>query len=48
MTHFFLYLEQEKRYDIEILSIDRVLDEEHFHKKIMPKPTPRLLFNFGE
>ena len=28
-----LYLEKEKRYDIENLSIDRVLNKEHFYGK---------------
>ena len=37
MTHFASYLQKEKRYDIETLSIDRVLPKEHFHGKIMQK-----------
>ena len=37
ITHFIWYYEKEKRYDIENLSIDRVLDREHFHGKIMQK-----------
>ena len=31
----------EKRYDIETLLIDRVLNEEHFNAKIMQKSSPR-------
>ena len=37
ITHFGWYLEKEKRYDIETLSIDRVLNKEHFYGKIMQK-----------
>ena len=37
MTHFVWYLEKEKRYDIETLSIDGVLNKEHFYGKIMQK-----------
>ena len=37
ITHFVWYLEKEKRYDIETLSIDRVLNKEHFYGKIMQK-----------
>ena len=37
VTHFVWYLEKEKRYDIETLSIDRVLNKEHFHEKVMQK-----------
>ena len=37
ITHFVWYLEKEIRYDIESLSIDRVLDKEHFYGKIMQK-----------
>ena len=37
MVHFVSYLEKEKRYDIETLSTDRVLNEEHFYGKIMQK-----------
>ena len=37
ITHFAWYLEKEKRYDIETLSIDAVSDNEHFYRKIMPK-----------
>ena len=36
-THFVWYLEKEKRYDIETLSIDGVSDNEHFYRKIMQK-----------
>ena len=31
ITHFVWYLKKEKRYDIETLSIDRVLNKEHFY-----------------
>ena len=34
IIHFVWYLEKEKKYDIEILSIDRVLSKEHFYQKI--------------
>ena len=37
ITHFVWYLGKEKRYDIETLSIDRVLNKEHFYGKIMQK-----------
>ena len=37
ITHFVWYFGKEKRYDIETLSIDRVLNKEHFHGKIMYK-----------
>ena len=37
ITHFVWYLGKEKRYDIEILSIDTILNEEHFYGKIMQK-----------
>ena len=37
ITHFVWYLEKEKRYDIETLSIDRVLNKENFYGKIMQK-----------
>ena len=37
MTQFAWYLEKEKRYDIKTLFIDRVLNKEHFHGKIMQK-----------
>ena len=35
ITHFVWYLEKEKRYDIETLAIDAVLNKEHFYEKIM-------------
>ena len=35
--HFVLYLEKEKRHDIETLSIDRVLNKEHFYETIIQK-----------
>ena len=37
ISHFVWYPEKEKRYDIEILSIDGVSDKEHFYRKIMQK-----------
>ena len=37
ITHFVLYIEKEKRYDIEPLSIDRVLSKKHFDGKSMQK-----------
>ena len=35
ITHFVWYLEKELRCDIETLSVDRELNEEHFYGKIM-------------
>ena len=37
LTHFVWYLEKEIRCDIETLSIDRVLNMEHFYGKIIHK-----------
>ena len=37
LTHFVWYLKKEKRYDIETLSVDRVLNKEHIYWKIMQK-----------
>ena len=37
ITHFIWYLKKEIRYDIETLSIYRVLNKEHFHEKIIQK-----------
>ena len=37
ITHFVWYLEKDKRCDIETLSIDRILNKEHFYGKIMQK-----------
>ena len=37
ITHFNWYLKKEKRFDIETLSIHRVLLKGHFHEKIMHK-----------
>ena len=37
ITHFVWYLEEEKRCSTETLSIDRVLNKEHFYGKIMLK-----------
>ena len=36
-THFVWYLEKERRYGIETLTIDTVLNKEHFCGKIMQK-----------
>ena len=51
-TNFVSYFEREKRHDIETLSIDRVLNKEHLHKKpcrkYAPKANSRPLFNFGK
>ena len=41
ITHFVWYLKKEKRYDIETLSIDRVLNKEHFYWKTMQKMCTR-------
>ena len=42
----------EKRYDIETLSIDRLLNNEHFLekscRKCAPEASPRPLFDFGK
>ena len=52
ITYFVSYLEKKKRYDIEILSIDTVLNKERFHGKFIqkhaPKANPRPIFNFGK
>ena len=37
ITHFVWYLEKKKRYDIETLSIGRVLNKENFYGKVMQK-----------
>ena len=37
ITHYVSYLEKEKRYHVETLAIDTVLNKEHFHGKIMQK-----------
>ena len=44
MTHFVQYL-KEKRYDIETLSIDRVLNNEQFYWKIMQKMYQKLFLD---
>ena len=41
ITHFVCYLKKEKRYDIETLCTDRVLNKEHFYWKIMQKMCTR-------
>ena len=33
--HFVWYLEKEKKYDIETLSFDGILNKEHFYGKII-------------
>ena len=43
ITHFVWYLEKEKRYEIETLFIDRVLNKEHFHGKNMLKMCSKLV-----
>ena len=51
-THFVWYLGKGKSYDIQTLSVDRVLNKEHFYgkscRKCTPKASPRTLFNFGK
>ena len=37
ITHLVWHFEKEERYGIETLSIDRVLNKEHFYGKIMQK-----------
>ena len=44
MTHFLWYVEKGKRYDIETLCIDWVLNKEHFYEKIMQKCVLDFLF----
>ena len=50
ITHFVLYLGKEKKYGIETLSIDRVLNKEHFCgktcRKCATKASLRPLFDF--
>ena len=50
ISYFVSYLEKEIKCDIETLSIDRVLNKEHFYgkscKKCAPEANPRILFNF--
>ena len=52
ITNFVWYLEKEKRYDTETLSIDGVSDKEHFLekscRKCTAKASPRPLYNFGK
>ena len=52
ITHFVWYLEKEKGYDIETLSIDRVLNDDIFTQKSCRKYPPKAsfgpLFKFGE
>ena len=46
VTHFIRYLGKKKRCDIEILSIDRVLNTENFYGKIMQKYMHQKLEHF--
>ena len=52
ITHFVWYLKKEKRYDIETLSIDKVLKRNIFIwktcRKCVPEAFPRPLFNIGK
>ena len=41
MIYLVSYVEKEKRHDTEPLSIDRVLNKEHFYGKIMRKFAPK-------
>ena len=41
VTHFVWHPKKEKRYDIDTLSIDRVLNKERFYWKIMQKMCTR-------
>ena len=43
ITHFVWYLDNEKRYGIETLSIDWVLIKEHLYGKIMPNKCQKLV-----
>ena len=45
ITHFVWYYGNEKRYGIEALSIDKVLNEEHFMSKSCRKCAPLLVNN---
>ena len=45
MAHFVWYLKKEKRYNIETLSIDRVLKKEHFIGKSCKKVHQRLFLD---
>ena len=51
-TDFVWYLEKEKGFDIELLSIDRVLNKGYFMEKLCRKcplkASPRSLFDFGK
>ena len=52
ITNFVWYLEKEKRYDIETLAIDKILNKEHFMEKSCrkwaPKASPRSLFSLKQ
>ena len=49
--NFAWYLEKEKRYHVETLAIDLILNKEHFYgrpcRKCAPNASPRPLFYFG-
>ena len=51
-THFVWYIDKERRYDIETLAIDTVLNKEPLYKKSCRKCGPiashRPLFYFGK
>ena len=51
LTHFAWHLEKEIRCDIETLTIDRVINKEHFYGETIQKmytKSPILLFNFAK
>ena len=41
ITYFVWYLEKEKSYDVETLSIDKALNKVHFGGKIIQKMAPK-------
>ena len=43
ITQFAWYFAKEKRYDIETLSADRVLNKEHFYRKAIMHTSPSKL-----
>ena len=51
ITYFVCFLEKQKKYGIDTLSVDRILSKEYFYGKIMqkyfPKGSPRPPFNFS-
>ena len=48
ITHFVWYLANEKKYDIETLSIDRVLNKEDFYGEFMHKMCTKPHFKSGK